>query len=147
MAQAQQPVRQGRPASDTADPTMWLGWLLFGGIMMFVAGALDIIEGLVALFDKSYYRVAPSGLVIHLNYTTWGVGLIVLGVLLMAAGYGVVVGQTWARVFGVVVAVLNSLANFAFVAAAPVWSLLMIALNVVVIYALIVHGREARAFR
>jgi hypothetical protein len=59
----------------------------------------------------------------------------------------VVVGQTWARVFGVVVAVLNSLANFAFVAAAPVWSLLMIALNVVVIYALIVHGREARAFR
>jgi hypothetical protein len=126
---------------------MWLGWLLFGGIMLFIAGVVDIIEGLVALFDKSYYRIAPSGLVVHLNYAVWGWGLIVFGVLLAAAGYGVVTGRTWARVFGVVVAVLNTIANFAFVAAAPGWTLIMIALNVVVIYALIVHGRETRIFR
>jgi hypothetical protein len=140
MAHAQE------PDPDTG-VTMWLGWLLFGGIMMFMAGAVNIIEGLVALFDKSYYRVTPKGLPVDLNYTVWGIGLIVFGALLAFAGYGVIVGQTWARVFGVVVAVVNTIVNFAFVKAAPGWTLLMIALNVVVIFALVVHGREARVFR
>jgi len=59
----------------------------------------------------------------------------------------VLVGQNWARVVGVVFAVLNALVNLAFIAAYPVWITLTIVLDIIVIYALIVHGREARAFR
>jgi len=77
----------------------------------------------------------------------WGWVLVGFGVLLAVAGYGVLVGQTWARVAGVVFAVLNALVNVAFIAAYPVWITLTIALDVIVIYALIVHGREAKALR
>jgi hypothetical protein len=56
-------------------------------------------------------------------------------------------GQTWARVVGVILAVVSAIVNVAFLAAYPVWSTIIIALDVFVIYALIVHGSEARAMR
>jgi hypothetical protein len=121
--------------------------VLFAGILLFVAGFINVIEGLVALVDKSYYVVTPSGLAVQVDYSVWGWVLVAVGVLMAIAGYGVLVGQTWARVFGVVVAVINAIVNFAFVAAAPGWTVLAITLNVVLIYALLVHGREARIFR
>ena len=136
MAQTRQPRMTG-----------WVGWVLFAGIVMFVAGIFNVIEGLVALFNSDYFLVRPSGLVLHANYTTWGWVLLLFGVLLGFAGYGVLVGQTWARVVGVIVAALNALVHLTFIAAYPIWVVLTIALDVIVIYALIVHGREARALR
>jgi hypothetical protein len=127
--------------------TGWVGWVLFAGIVMFTAGIFNVIEGLVGLFNSDYYVVRPSGLVLQVDYTAWGWALILFGVLLGFAGYGVLQGQTWARVTGVVLAVLNALAHLAFIAAYPIWMTLTIALDVIVIYALIVHGREARALR
>jgi hypothetical protein len=136
MAQTRQPRVTG-----------WVGWVLFAGIVMFVAGVFNVIEGLVALFNSDYFLVRPSGLVLQANYTTWGWVLLLFGVLLGFAGYGVVVGQTWARVVGVIVAALNALAHLTLIAAYPIWVVLTIALDVIVIYALIVHGREATALR
>src|SRR5439155_1998275 len=86
--------------------TGWVGWVLFGAVIMFVAGFINIIEGLVALFKDDYYQVRPSGLVLHVNYTAWGWTLLIFGVVLAATGYGVAVGMTWARVTGVVLACL-----------------------------------------
>jgi hypothetical protein len=62
----------------------------------------------------------------------------------VAAGLGAITGQTWARVVGVVVAAVSALLNVAFLAAYPIWSALMIALDVLVIWALIVHGGQDR---
>jgi hypothetical protein len=128
-------------------PTGWIGWILFAGIIMFVGGCFNAIEGLVALFNPGYYLVHATGLVVNVGYGSWGVVLIVFGVLLALAGYGVVMGQTWARVVGVCVAALNAVVNLAFSAAYPMWIAFTVALDLLIIYALAVHGREATIFR
>lgn len=133
--------------TDPGTVTGWVGWVMFAGVLMFTVGFFNIIEGLVALFKDDYYRVSASGLLVHVNYSAWGWALLAFGVVLALAGYGVMVGQTWARVVGVIAAVVNALVNIAFIAAYPVWIALTIALDVIVIYALIVHGREAKALR
>lgn len=141
------PVTTGRHGHGRDTMTGWVGWVLFAGVLMFTVGFFNIIEGLVALFNNGYYRVHDTGLVVHASYAAWGWALVIFGAVLAFAGYGVMVGQTWARAVGVVAAVLNAVLNLAFIAAYPVWITLTVALNVIVIYALIVHGREARALR
>lgn len=127
------------------EPTGWVGWVAFAAVMMIMIGAFHAIAGLVALFNSSYYLVTESNLVVNVSYTTWGWVHLIGGVVVAAAGFAVMVGQTWARVVGVVVAALSALINLAFLAAYPVWSTIIIALDVLVIYALIVHGREMRS--
>jgi hypothetical protein len=140
-------VSPGVAATDTDRVTGWVGWVLFAGIVLFTAGLFNIIEGLIALFKDNYYVVHPSGLVLHVNYTAWGWTLLIFGLVMAVAGYGVATGQMWARVVGIIVAAVNALVNLGFLGAYPIWITITIALNVIVIYALIVHGREAKALR
>ncbi len=134
-------------AGDAGRMSGWVGWVLFAAIVLFIGGAINVIEGLVALFKDDYYQVRPSGLVLHVNYTSWGWTLLAVGVALMVVGYGVATGRVWAGVTAVVLACLNAVVNLGFIAAYPVWSIIAIALDVVVVYAIVVHGREARALR
>jgi hypothetical protein len=117
-------------------------WVAFAGTMLALAGAFHVIQGLVALFRDEYYLVSPSGLVVSVDYTTWGWVHLIGGAVVIAAGLGAVAGQTWARFVGVVVAGLSALLNVAFLAAYPIWSALMIALDILVIWALMVHGGD-----
>jgi hypothetical protein len=127
---------------DIAQPSGWVGMVVFGGLMMIVAGTFHAMAGLVGLFNDSYWLVPSSDLVVTVDYTAWGFAHLVLGVLAIAAGAGILAGQAWARVAGVVLAVISALVNIAFLAAYPLWSMLMIALDVLVIYALVAHGKE-----
>lgn len=111
---------------------------------MAMIGGFHAICGFVALFKDDYYSVRPSGLVIDVDYTAWGWTHLLLGLLLFAAGCGAIVGQTWARVVGVLLALLSAVANMLFIAAYPAWSIIIITLDVIVIYALVVHGRELK---
>lgn len=124
-------------------PTRWVGWVFFAGIIMLTVGCFNMIGGIVALFRSSYYLVTADDLMVRVDYTAWGWLFIIYGAVVAAAGFGVMVGKTWARVIGVILAVINALLNLTFLAAYPVWSVMVIALDVIVIYALIVHGREA----
>jgi hypothetical protein len=126
------------------DPSGWVGWIAFAAVMMVVIGALHAIEGFIALFKNSYYSVRSSGLVISVDYTAWGWIHLIAGVLVAAAGIALFSGRMWARVVGVAVVLLSLLANFTFASAYPVWSTIMIVIDVFVLYALIVHGREMR---
>jgi hypothetical protein len=142
-----------RPATTGADqpyevpsrsrPTAWVGVVLFGGIVLVMVGGFQLIQGLVALFKDDYYLVSPNGLVIEVDYTAWGWTHLLIGVVAIATGIGVMVGQMWARVLGIVIAVASALVNIAFLSAYPIWSTIIIAMDVLVIYALAVHGREA----
>ena len=127
---------------DIAQPSGWVGMVVFGGLMMIVAGTFHAMAGLVGLFNDSYWLVPSSDLVVTVDYTTWGFVHLVLGVLAIAAGAGILAGQAWARLTGVVLAVISALVNIAFLAAFPLWAMLIIALDVLVIYALIAHGKE-----
>jgi hypothetical protein len=141
-----------RPDVDTSrvaygnspDPTGWTGWIVFASFMMILVGSFQIVQGLVALFDDGFYLVREGGLVIDVDYNVWGTVHLLLGVLLLASGLGVLSGNLAARTVGVILAGLSALANMAFIGAYPVWSLLVITVDVLVIYALIVHGRELR---
>jgi hypothetical protein len=126
-------------------PSAWLGWIGFASVLMILLGALHAFEGLVALFKDEYFLVRPGGLTVNVDYTAWGVAHLIGGVIVVAAGFGVASGQVWARTVGVIVAVLSIIANVGFMAAYPFWSLTMIALAVVIIMALTVHGSEVRA--
>jgi hypothetical protein len=125
-------------------PSGWVGWVFFAGLMMIMVGSFEAISGLVALFKDEYYQVGKNGLVLSFDYTTWGWIHLILGVIVTLAGIGVLLGQMWARIIGIVMALLSAIANITFLAAYPIWAALIITLDVIVIYALAVHGREAR---
>ena len=127
--------------------TGWVGWLMFAGIMLILVGAFQAIDGLIALFKDELYVVRPNGLVINIDYTAWGWTHLLLGILLIAAGYAVFSGRVWGRTLGVIAAILSAIVNFAFIPAYPDWSLLIITVDILVIYALIAHGGELRKDR
>jgi hypothetical protein len=143
-------TRSTRPGMDTSavaygpEPTGWTGWVVFASFMMFLLGSFQAIQGLVAIFDDTYYGVTESGLVVSLDYTTWGWVHLILGVLLILSGAGVLAGNLAARSVGVLLATLSAVANLLFIAAYPIWSVVIITVDVLVIYALTVHGREMR---
>jgi hypothetical protein len=121
----------------------WVGWVWFAGVMMLVLGVFNALDGLVALFNDEYYTVTSSGLLVW-DFTAWGWIHLGIGILMAGAGIAVLNGSTWGRVFGVLFAGLNMIAQLAFLSAYPVWAAVIIALDVFVIYALIVHGTEAK---
>ena len=124
------------------------GWVVglshFAGIMMMITGLFNAMEGVVALARNEVYAITPR-YIFALDLTTWGWIQIILGIIVLAAGVGVITGQLWGRVVGITIAALSMLANFAFIPYYPVWSLLIVALNVFVIWALCVYDRDAAA--
>jgi hypothetical protein len=118
--------------------------VVFAGTMLLLLGGFQIFQGLVALIRDDFYAVTRTGLLLELDFTAWGWIHLIIGVIAMITGVGVLAGQMWARVVGIVIAGIGALANLAFLSAYPVWSTIMIALDVLAIYALAVHGREAR---
>ena len=125
--------------------TGWAGWVVFGGVMLIMMGAFQVTMGLVALFDDGFYAVRSDGLVVNVDYNTWGWVHTGIGVISVLAGMGLLAGNMAARIVGVVIAFLSAIVNLAFLSAYPVWSTIMITLDVIVIYAIIVHGRELKS--
>jgi hypothetical protein len=136
------PQAAAQPRQAPPEPTGWVGWVVFAAMMMIMVGAFQAIVGLTALFNSGYYVVGEAGLVINVNYNAWGWVHLALGVIAVAAAFGLLAGQMWARVVGIAMALLSAIVNLAFIAAYPVWSMVVIALDVVVIYAIAAHGRE-----
>ena len=127
-----------------SDVSAWTGWIAFAGVIMVMLGIFHAIQGLVAIFKDDYYLVGSSGLVVNVDYTTWGWVHLLGGIILVAAGVCVFTGQIWARTVGVILALVSAIVNVGFLAAYPLWSLMMIALDVIVILALTVHGSEMK---
>jgi hypothetical protein len=133
------------PQSYGSDTDDWSGWISVAGIMMILLGAFQLVEGLVALFRPAYYLVGKAELVVAVSYTGWGWVHLLIGVLVLAAGFGVMAGKTWARMFGIVLAGLSAVANLVFIAAYPMWAVIVIAVDIAVIFALASNRRDSRA--
>src|SRR3954468_14412863 len=100
------PAAEGTRHAREPDPaaTAWVGWVIFAGVIMLTIGCFNAIAGLVALTNSGYYLVASDRLLVHVDYTAWGWALLVYGVVIGLAGAGLLVGQVWARVVGVLLA-------------------------------------------
>ena len=122
---------------------MWAGWVAFAGFMLALVGVLDLLQGITALVNDDYFVAVGSDLLVF-DFTTWGWILLIWGVLLIAGGFGLLAGRSWARWLGIVLAFVNCVAQVAFLAAYPIWSTIVIALDVFVLYALTARWEEAR---
>jgi vacuolar-type H+-ATPase subunit I/STV1 len=111
------------------------GWLSFAGIVAFVVGVFNVIDGLVALFRNDYYLVTSQDILVF-NFTAWGWIWLILGLSQIIIGAGLFTGQAWARAAGVVMAVLAAVGQLAFLRAFPVWSVIVIAMCVLLVWAL-----------
>ena len=111
---------------------------------MAMLGSFHVLQGLVAIFKDDYFLVPESGLLVGVNYTTLGWTYLLGGILILLAGLGLFTGKGWARGVAVVLAAFSAIGNFAFLDVYPLWALLMIAMNIVIIYAVTVHGGEMK---
>ena len=135
------PEESRRPVPE---PTGWVGWIVFGATMMVIVGALHIFQGIVAIINDDYYVVTNNGLAIHFDYTVWGWTYLIIGIVVAAAGLVLYRGGMAGRIAAVVVASLSLLINFAFIASYPLWCTIVIAVDVLVIYAVTAHGSEMK---
>ncbi|SCD67240.1 hypothetical protein GA0115253_101351, partial [Streptomyces sp. Termitarium-T10T-6] len=125
----------GRAPAPDPDSLWVTGGVLFAGILMLCQGAVAALEGIAALADGDVYGDVGE-YVYRISLTGWGWIHLVLGVCVAVTGAGVLKGASWARVTGIVFASLNLFAHFLFLPYAPLWSVIVIALDIFVIWAL-----------
>jgi hypothetical protein len=119
------------------------GLIVLAGAIMVIAGVFQVFAGTAALVRDKIYVGTPQYLYAF-DLTVWGWIQLLTGVLSVAAGYALLRGQMWARIVGVVLAGLSMVTQFMFIPHYPIWSLLVIALDTLIIFGLITYRREAQ---
>jgi hypothetical protein len=124
--------------------TGWVGWVGFAGFLMILSGIFQIIAGLVGIFRDAFFLVTnnSSQLLVINNVHTWGWVNLIVGSIVVLAGLSLFSGSTWARIVAVFLAMGAAITNLVSMSLYPVWSIICIALSVLIMYAIIVHGGE-----
>jgi hypothetical protein len=120
------------------------GWRSFAGVLLIITGFFNCIDGLVAIINANRIQGVVNGnatLPITDNVSDWGWVVLIVGIIMVAAGFAIFSGAMWARVFGIVVAAVNMIVQFTYLAHFPFWSFTMILVDMLVIYGLVVYGR------
>ncbi|AEA26423.1 hypothetical protein ACFQ34_02025 [Pseudonocardia benzenivorans] len=117
------------------------GLVLFAGVMMIVAGAYHALSGISAILRDQVYVTTPN-YVFEFDLTGWGWTHLILGAIMIVVGVAVVKDVTWGAMVGIALAVLSLVANFLFLPHYPLWSILIIAVDVTIIYALATRLRN-----
>jgi hypothetical protein len=120
------------------------GFGTFASIMMVILGGFSILNGVAAIYKDQFF-VPVGDYAYKFDITTWGWIHLIFGVVVLIAGFALLSGAVWARTVAVVVATLNAIANFAFLPWYPIWSIIIITVDVLIIWAVTVHGREMAA--
>ncbi|HET8740736.1 MAG TPA: hypothetical protein VFO17_13515 [Acidimicrobiia bacterium] len=131
--------------SDSREVSGWAaGWTIYAAVWMWILGFFHALAGFSAIVEDEIYVTTPE-YIYQLDVTTWGWIHLILGVVVLLAGFALFNGAVWARTIGVILAVISTLANFVWLPYQPLWGLAMIAANVFVIWALTAHGRDIAA--
>ncbi len=132
---------------DVRTSTAWTGWVGFAAIMLVIIGAIDFFEGLIAVIRGSYYQHTPQGIVVF-STTKWGWIHIIIGILLILIGLALAAKSSWARWAAVIVIIVNLLAQLGWLGNSnyPLWSLTVITLQIIVLYALTARWSEVSAY-
>ena len=136
-----------RQYTEDTEVTGWVGWIVFAGTMMMILGVFHMFQGLIGLFRHSYIAFPTTGLTVQVSYTQWGWLHLLAGALVFFAGLGLFTGRLWARTLAVILVSVSALINFAWANLYPFWSLTLLALDFLVIYAVIAHGSEMKVAR
>ena len=117
------------------------GLAVFAGVVMVVGGAFQALEGLAGIVNDKYLVVLPNYLYAF-DLTVWGVIHLLVGLALVVIGVSLLRGQTWARVAGIVAAAVAAILNFVWLPIAPLWAIMIIAVDMLVIWALAQYLRQ-----
>lgn len=117
------------------------GWVVFAAVVTFLAATTNLLYGITLLAKDDWVAITPNAL-IQFDLTTVGVIYLLFAALGFFVGMGILHGDLWARILGIVGATLNIVAQMAFLSVYPAWSWLVIIVDALVIYGLTVHGDE-----
>jgi len=123
----------------------WTGWISFAGLLLVIVAVLDFFQGLIAIIRGSYYAITPNQIVVF-DLKTWGWITLLWAIVVGLTGAGLLSGQSWARWVAIIIGSINFFIQLGFVgsAAYTLWALIALLLNIVVLYALMVHWGAAR---
>lgn len=133
-----------RTYDTTTETTGWVGWIAFAGVMMIIGGTLSTIFGFVAAVNDQWV-VFQQGEDVLLDVSAWGWIHIIVGIVVFLCGFGVFTGNLFARTVGVIIAALSLIAQFFWLPVYPIWAIIVITIDALVIWALTAHGGEMRA--
>jgi hypothetical protein len=124
-------------------------WVAFAAILLLLSGLFDIITGFVALLDHGYYETTADhgNRLLMFNYSAWGWVWIFVGIAQILAALGVLVGSRGARITGIVLAAACMVGQLIFLSAFPLWSVITMALSVLVIFGLLAEPRHVPGAR
>lgn len=121
-----------------------IGWSAFAAFMLMMLGIFQALAGIAAIANDEAFAVTED-YVIKLDTTQWGWVHLIIGILVFLAGLGIFSGNVLARTVGVLVAIGSAVSAFIYLPIQPVWSSILIAVAVSVIWALTAHGRDIAA--
>lgn len=129
-------------ADRTREPSGWaIGWSAFAAVILMLIGVFQFFAGLVAIVDDEFYVVTKE-YIFQFDATTWGWIHLIIGIIVFFAGIFIFTGAVWARLVGVIIAALSAIAAFFWLPWYPIWAIIVIAVDIFVIWALTVHGRD-----
>jgi hypothetical protein len=132
-------------SADTAGRSgRWaLGLTFFAAMVMLIAGTAQFFTGLSAVLGNVPYAFTADHQLLHFSLTTWGWIHLLVGLVVFGAGATLLSGQRWARAVAILFVLFSAITSFLYVPQYPLWALTVIALDVLVIWALATHGRDA----
>jgi hypothetical protein len=132
---------------DVRTSTAWTGWVGFTAILLVIIGMIDAFEGLIAIIRSEYYQYTPNGVIIF-DTTKWGWLTLIWGILLVLVGLALAAKSSWARWTAVVLVAVNLLEQLAWLgtSASTIWTLTIITLQIIVLYALTARWGEVSTY-
>lgn len=121
----------------------WVGWIVFAAVLMILHGLFQTFAGISAIFSDTYLLASVTGLYLF-DATGWGWIHLIWGIIVVLAGFALLQGSTWARFLAVVVAGISTIPNLGFVNTYPIWSLIIVLIDILIIYAVVTHGQELK---
>jgi hypothetical protein len=118
------------------------GWVTFAGVLLLIAGVLNVIYGIAAIGDSKFFVNDQKYILSGLH--TWGWVSLILGVLLLFAAFSLWSGGLYGRIIGIVAAGLSAIAALLSIPGYPFWSLAIFALDIVIIHQIATRGTEGR---
>jgi uncharacterized membrane protein (DUF2068 family) len=118
----------------------------FAGLLMMIMGGLAFFQGLIAVIRDQYYVLGNNGALV-IDVSQWGWVMMIWGIVLALVGYGLVSTASWARWVAIFLVSVNFLAQLSYDGGSgwTLWSLCVLTLNIIVLYALIVRWDDAKA--
>jgi hypothetical protein len=122
----------------------WVGVGVFAGVVILMSGLFSAFQGLVALIGPNAYYAVARGSLFVFDVNGWGWWNLIIGIVFVLVGIALLTGAGWARIVAIILAILSAIGQLFLIPVQPWWAVIVIAIDVLIVYALTAHGNELR---